>query len=349
MARPAIPPRQDGSHKAQRLGRPIHWAAAALFLFVASVRLLGAGTGRLAPWLSEWLPSITHGPASTVGAAWLGAYALLGGSLVAAVAVSFHAHGLVSAAGLFLLVAGARLGASGVIILLGGLASLRRPRAPLRHATRLGMLASLVTLGVYGPIAVAGALWAAARDEPLALPGPDAARTATADWLGLAMIAASLVLLWVSLWMLDVAVSKMDHHVFRRRWAPRLARPWVSFLVGLAVTAASASITVSVGALVPLYNQRLLTRKEVVPYILGASVGTLSDTVVIAAALGSWDSIAALLALGACAAGVSLALMAVFPVLVRVLEWLMERITARPVAFWSAAIALVAVPVALLW
>lgn len=312
------------------------------------MRLLGAGTGRLAGWVAAWLPDLVAGPASATGSAWLASYVLMSGSLVAALAVSMHANGLVSATGLFLLVAGGRLGASGVIILMGGMTSLRHDRAPLRQSTRLGMLASIVSLSVYGPIVAGGAAWSAWKGEPLAIPGP--ATTPPPELLGLGMMVASLALLWLSLWMLDKAVARMDRHWFRSRWGRRLVRPEIGFLVGMIATAASASITVSVGALVPLYNQGLLTRREVVPYILGASVGTLSDTLLIAAALGSWDSFVTLVILGACAALVSLSIMAGLPLFTRAIEWLMERITHSTAAFWLAASALLAVPLAmLLW
>lgn len=46
-------------------------------------------------------------------------------------------------------------------------------------------------------------------------------------------------------------------------------------------------MSVSVGLLVPLYGQGLVRRRETVPYLLGANVTTLGDTLIAAVALGS--------------------------------------------------------------
>ena len=69
-----------------------------------------------------------------------------------------------------------------------------------------------------------------------------------------------------------------------------LYRPWFMFGVGLATTALTLSVSVSISLLVPLAARGFVRRENVWPYILGANVTTLVDTLFAGALVGHPDS-----------------------------------------------------------
>ena len=66
-------------------------------------------------------------------------------------------------------------------------------------------------------------------------------------------------------------------------------RPWFMFGVGLATTALTLSVSVSISLLVPLAARGYVRRENVWPYILGANVTTLVDTLFAGALVGHPD------------------------------------------------------------
>jgi len=83
------------------------------------------------------IPTRQTGPLSFVGISWLSAYVMLNGSIVAAIALSLHSADLMTVLELFLLVAGSRLGAAGIVLLIGALEYLRASEYSLPEAMRL--------------------------------------------------------------------------------------------------------------------------------------------------------------------------------------------------------------------
>ncbi|WP_129116868.1 sodium:phosphate symporter [Halegenticoccus tardaugens] len=289
--------------------------AVAVFLF--AVQLLGAATPVLAPDLASTLRIVTRSPASALGTSWLAAYAMLNGSVVAALALSLFGAGLVTPEQLFLMIAGSRLGAAGIVLVIGGLDSVGR-RQPLRRATGLGVLTVLVSYTIYLPATVAGfAVFSRFRitsdgsgGAPVADPGllsffAPAAGALTDVLGGPAAFVLALALLFGSLKLFGRTVAGLDRRRLRDRYVRHLRKRWLSFGVGLALTGFTTSIAFSVGVVVPLYNRGYVDRDEMVPYVMGASVGTVTDTLLVALLLDTPAGIRAVLVLGGAAAAVA--------------------------------------------
>ncbi len=275
-------------------------AAVAAVCFFLGIRLLGTSTAVLAPDLEPVLDRAIRGDLSAVGTSWLVSYAVLNGSVVAAVSVTLSHSGLLGVSELFGAIAGSRLGASGVVIVLGVFEYVQKESYSLRDATSLGVLSVLVTFALFVPVTVAGLLghWLgdptaafADRIPPLGI-GGDGPVASTVDALvGLfgphlgALLAVAL--LFGSFRLFDRALTAVDTDQFREAVVPLARRPWATFLVGVALTTVTTSVAFSVGVFVPLYNRDFFERDELVPYLLGANVGTMSDTLLVAAVLDS--------------------------------------------------------------
>jgi Na+/phosphate symporter len=62
------------------------------------------------------------------------------------------------------------------------------------------------------------------------------------------------------------------------RIADMVYRPFVMFLLGLAVTTLTLSVSVSLTMLVPLSAKGYVRRENLIPYIMGANISTFVDT-----------------------------------------------------------------------
>jgi hypothetical protein len=121
------------------------------------------------------------------------------------------------------------------------------------------------------------------------------------------------------------------------------------FALGAGVGLVTMSVSVSLTILVPLVARRVVTREYILPYIMGANLTTLADTLVAAFALDSPAAVRVLLAAVIPAAAVTVALLAfAYPLLWTAL-WETQRAVTRTrtrLALFTLAVLLV--PVALI-
>ena len=82
-------------------------------------------------------------------------------------------------------------------------------------------------------------------------------------------------------------------------------RPWAMFLIGLAVTALTLSVSVSLSLLVPLAAKGYVRRENVCPYILGANITTFIDTLFAGALVGHPDAVRIVAVLMTCVTALS--------------------------------------------
>jgi hypothetical protein len=269
-------------------------AVAGLLLFVLALELLKRGAGGVGPMLRA---AGVSGLAGGIGAGWIGACLLLSGSPVAAVALTLLASSTLTTAETFGMISGSRLGASFVVLVVGVLEDLRAGRREARSAY-VGVTALVATAVTYLP--AMGLSWLALERGALSglrlegiverIYGP-LLHAASALLPRPALFLAGVLLLLLAFKAFDRALPDLasgrgpllpaDHVVYR---------PWFMFGVGLATTALTLSVSVSISLLVPLAARGFVRRENVWPYILGANVTTLVDTLFAGALVGHPDS-----------------------------------------------------------
>jgi Na+/phosphate symporter len=105
------------------------------------------------------------------------------------------------------------------------------------------------------------------------------------DW---ALFVAGGALITVSFRLFDKALPQLDFQKAGLHQTSRLIyRPGIMFFLGLLVTLLTLSVSVSIGILVPLSARGYVRRENVMPYILGANVSTMIDTLAAAVLLGT--------------------------------------------------------------
>jgi sodium-dependent phosphate cotransporter len=293
-------------------------ALSGFLLFVLALGLMKEGAGGLAPLLRGHL-EITNA-ADSMGFGWLMACLILSGSPVAAAAVALLSAGALLPFQSFTMVAGSRLGASLIVLLVGFIYALRGHE---RWTALTAGVLSLLLVGSVQLVALPMGLLILSRGWLDALSIPGLKRLAAGINLGLkpligplaailpdwVLFVAGVGLLTLSFRLFDRALPQMRLERTDLSQVPRLVyRPWVMFLMGLAVTLLTMSVSISVGILVPLSTRGYMRRENIIPYILGANISTLADTLVAAALLGDPRAVTVVVTHIVCAAMVSLLL-----------------------------------------
>lgn len=329
----------------------------AVLVFLAAIRLLGEATGAVSDEWARVLSALDDRPLSALGLGWISTYILTNGSVVAALGVTLTGVRSGDPTLTVALVSGSRLGAAAFVVMVGVLDHLRRPRS-LRSGVELGMLAFIISHALYVPATILS--WASlsflvpplaavtSRIDPTLLqPGVvDAAAAYLLSTVGpvfAAGVGAGGLFLGVVLF--DRALRAVDLERIRERIP--LRRRWFSFLAGLIVTGLTSSVAFSIGVLVPLFNRKAITRREIAPYVLGANVTTLLDTYVVSLVLGRWDAGGAVLGLMLIALVLSLAFMLLFGPSFRILEGLLDTVTASRTTFVLFLMSLIGAPILL--
>ena len=283
--------------RAMRVALKVATFAVALFLFVLAIQLMKEGAKALAPTLED--SPLFSNAVSTLGFGWLGAYIVLSGSPIAAVALSLYVGGATTELQTFTMLSGSRLGASFVVLLVGFLYALRNRGRNRGESIGMGVLALSLTAVVYVPgmligygILKSGLLdgihWSASHDV---LSIVDVIWGPAIDFLtrlpGWTLLPIGLGLILLAFRLLDNVLPQLDgerHGSGKGSW---MKRPWPMFGLGCLVATLTLSVSVALTLLVPLASRGYVTRRESIPYIMGANITTLADTLVAAMILGN--------------------------------------------------------------
>jgi hypothetical protein len=267
--------------------------AAALFLFVLALQLMKEGAGALAPSIRR--SALFENGASTLGAGWLGAYLVLSGSPIAAVALGLFSGGAITTLQTLTMLSGSRLGASFIVLLVGFLYAVRNRGANRQESVGMGILALTLTAIAYLPgMALAywllrsglldGISWQTSGDVTSVVDfvwGP-LLNLATDNVPGWLLLPIGLALILVSFKLLDRVLPQVSSDSVSGKRAQWLKRPWPMFFIGCAVATLTLSVSVALTVLVPLASRGYVKRDESIPYIMGANITTLADTLVAA-------------------------------------------------------------------
>ena len=297
---PSVPP--DGPTRRGRvadIAARLGWGLLALALFVGALQIMKAGAGALIPALSRSV--FTDNAWSALGLGWLGACVVLSGSPMAASSIALLDGGAIDRSQAFAMLTGSRVGASFVVLVVGFLYALRR-RGGRRAPLSIGILSLTMTVIAYVPGAALGfLLLRSGAFDGVNVAAPPGLLSVTDMLFGWMADAAEAVLPGWGLFPLGLAVLLVAFKLFDRV-LPDLSgealsahdawfrRPWAMFACGCAVAFMTLSVSVALTVLVPLVAKGYLKRVDTLPYIAGANITTLADTLVLAMLTGNADA-----------------------------------------------------------
>ena len=329
-------PRSDDStpHGGLRDGLRTAWwlvrLAVALYVFVGALQLMKTGASTLSILQSDGF--LVENAGSTLGLGWLGALLVLSGSPIAATALTLVAGGEQAAAGAdrftelqgFTMLTGSRLGAAFVVLVTAVVFAARAPDGERKAPITCAMFALFATAMVYVPAAfIGGALlrWDTFHSIDLRLPRGfidviDFAYGGVIDRVEgsspALVFLAGLGCLLLAFKLIDTVLPSLDGTSLHSSRADWLTRKWPMFLLGCAVALVLMSVSVALAVLVPLVAKRYVKVDHVLPYILGANITTLGDTMLAAFALDSPSAVRIVLAEVIATTGLSLVLLTFF-------------------------------------
>ncbi|MGH9040973.1 MAG: hypothetical protein ACRDZ3_12145 [Acidimicrobiia bacterium] len=300
---PEVPVR---ARRVAEIAAKVGWAFLALGLFVGSLQIMKAGAEALIPALSGSV--FTDNAWSTLGLGWLGACIVLSGSPMAASSIALLDGGAISRSQAFTMLTGSRLGASFVVLVVGVIYAFRR-RGGRRAPLSIGILSLTMTVIAYVPGALLGFLLLRSGSlDGVTLSAPPGLLSVTDTLFGwMADLARNLVPGWalfpVGLGVLLVAFKFFDRVLpdlsgdgMAQKHDAWFRRPWAMFACGCAVAFMTLSVSVALTVLVPLVAKGYVKREHTLPYIAGANITTLADTLVLAMLTGNPDATRVVLA-----------------------------------------------------
>ncbi len=295
---------QERGHWITRL-KQLGVALVALLLFLFALEMMKSGAQGLTPFLRQHL-DIKHA-ADSLGLGWLMAYVVLSGSPVAAIAVAFVSVEALTPVQTFAMISGSRLGASLIVLILGFIYTLRGHERWTVLST--GILSLLLTASVQLPALPVGiyileqgwldaVYWSWLVQFSTAInsilnPVMDPVAAFLPQW---GLFVAGVGAVTVSFQLFDKALPQIR---FERAGLERpsrlIYRPEIMFLMGFLVTLCTLSVSVSIGILVPLSARGYIRRENIMPYVLGANISTMIDTLAAAVILGAPQAVTVVL------------------------------------------------------
>jgi sodium-dependent phosphate cotransporter len=333
--------RVAGALSLERLARAAWWAARfllALFLFVGALQLMKTGAASLDVLQNKG--ALVRNPGATLGLGWIGALFVLSGSPMAASALTLVAADSITEIEGFTMLTGSRLGAAFVVLVVAVVYALRGGKGQRRQPVSTAIMALSTTALIYVPAAAIGFFLLRGPMSGLELTfgaqfadlidlvyGPLLARV---ESLPAALVfLAGLGVLLLTFKLLDSVMPTLDEATLSSRRRGWLTRKWSMFAVGCLVALVTMSVSVALTVLVPLVAKRYVRREDILPYIMGANITTLGDTMLAAFALGSPAAVRIVLAEVVATSILSVILLTFFYPQTRRLIWRFQRMVTR--------------------
>lgn len=272
-------------------GRTAVYSLSGLFLFVLALQLLKSGAGGLKPILNA---VSADGTVNLFGFGWIGSYFVLSGSPVAAISLSLFSGGTISDVESFAMINGSRLGASFIVLFVGFLQYVMHRRTA--DGLFIGVVALLVAFTLWLPVLPLGiiALESGWFDGvSVGTPGEltsfidvvyDPIVEQAVDWFPrLVIFVLGIAVLLTAFTIFDRALPNLEQPSLKvERIKEWLHHPLAMFALGLAITAMTLSVSISLTLLIPLSLKGYVKRDNIIPYVMGANISTWVDTLVAA-------------------------------------------------------------------
>ena len=331
----------------------------ALFLFVGALQLMKTGAASLDILKSGGF--LVKNAGATLGLGWVGALFVLSGSPVAATSLTLVAADSITEIQGFTMLTGSRLGAAFVVLVVAVLYAFRKGEGERFKPVSTAVMALLTTAIIYIPAAFIG--YAILKFEPfhalnLTFPNEfkdlldlvyggilDRAET----WPAFIVFLGGLGVLLLSFKLIDTILPELNEETLGEKRVSWLQRKWTMFALGSIVALITMSVSVALTVLVPIVAKNYAQREDIIPYIMGANITTLGDTMLAAFALGSGAAVRIVLAEVIATSILSVILLAFFYEQLRAgiwaLQWQIWRSKPRLAAFTAA---LFVIPIALI-
>ena len=283
--------RRPGWRTALSAARTAAYTLTGLFLFILALQLLKSGAGGLKPVLNA---VSADGVVNLLGFGWIGSYGVMSGSPVAAISLSLFSGGTISDVESFAMINGSRLGASFIVLFVGFLQYIMHRRTA--DGLFIGVVALLVAFTLWLPVLPFGIIALESGWFDGISVGTPGELTSFIDvvydpiveraddlFSRIVIFALGIAVLLTAFTIFDRALPNLEQPSLRvERIKEWLHHPLAMFALGLAITAMTLSVSISLTLLIPLSLKGYVKRDNIIPYVMGANISTWVDTLVAA-------------------------------------------------------------------
>ncbi|MCX6648930.1 MAG: Na/Pi symporter [Candidatus Bathyarchaeota archaeon] len=277
----------------------------ALYFFISAIMLIKESAGMMAAFLAEKIVLVIRDTTSGVFAGWLGTALLHSSGAFDSIIVAFVSSGAMPIGLAVSTIIGAELGTTVTPFLISVLNQVRKKQHQdaAFNVTLTHVIYNLCILAIFYPAELFfGTLtWIALQGSNVFVKAPWL--NAIPDFLDVATPWVPVVLQYIPPWlgiilgavMLILALGGVEKYMTEIFNMPRswnliratFQKPYRAFLAGFLFTLLIPSTTVMVSLLVPLATSGVLGAEfYILPYILGANIGTVFDVMIAAMATG---------------------------------------------------------------
>jgi hypothetical protein len=272
-------------------------ALVALFFFVGALQLMKTGAASLNILNNGGI--LVRNPGTTLGLGWVGALFVLSGSPVAATALTLVAARSITEIQGFTMLTGSRLGAAFVVLVVAVIYALRGGEGERLKPVSTAIMALSTTAVIYIPAAFIGfAVLKTPVFHSLSLHFPNqfsdlidivygGILSRVETWPAWLVFLGGLGVLLFSFKLIDSVMPDLNEQTLGERRVQWLRQKWPMFALGSLVALITMSVSVALTVLVPLVAKKYAKREDIIPYIMGANITTLGDTMLAAFALHS--------------------------------------------------------------
>ena len=339
----------------------------AIYFFVSGIVVIKSAAVILGESLAEKIVLLIRDTTSGVFAGWLGTAILQSSGAFDSIVVCFTSSGVLPLTLAVATIIGAEIGTTVTPFLISALGHVRKGKRLTASfsVTVSHVMYNLFTLllfypaelfsGVFTKIAMQGSSiflsvpWLQAFPDiiDVATPWVDALVESLPPWVGLVLGGLMLIVALIGLERYMTAIFSMP-----RSWnliRATFTKPYRAFMAGFLFTVLVPSTSVMVSLLVPLAGSGVIRADYyILPYILGANIGTVFDVMIAALATGDPASLGVWLvhlAINVTGAIIFMPLLAPFS---RMVRWISERLAASSRLTLAIAVVFYAVPVLIL-
>lgn len=297
-----------------------------LYLFILSIELIK----KTSLILSDQIQSILNSsltPIKAVSVGWFITAIIQSGGALAGLVTPFVANNLLPVITAVFVMMGARIGATGIALIISIPAGVKRKRRDFRHGFEIGLAYTTYTIlmiiiaffieyftGIFSKL---GLFLANVIGTNIPISGiPNLVKFITKPIVNilflipspfLLLLIAFTVLILTLKFFTKATIQFLGGELRTRRYINKYFKcKYKAFTIGLLFTMLVFSTAISITLLVPLAVSRLINLKKAIPFIIGAAIGTSTDVILASLITGSIPALAVAIAytlfgvLGAC-------------------------------------------------
>tara|TARA_Y100000294_G_scaffold174575_1_gene192932 strand:+ start:1556 stop:2614 length:1059 start_codon:yes stop_codon:yes gene_type:complete len=282
-----------------------------IYLFILSIELIKKSSLLLAPDIKNLLvQNIT--PLKAISAGWFTTSIVQSSGVVSSITAAFAGNGIINLSTAVYILIGASFGTTITAIIIS-LITVTNKRRDFRHGFEIGLSYSIYsallvtiifTLEFFFSVFSKTSLFLATafKNKIFLLKIPNIVDIITNQIINIISIenqkffalAFGFILLIIALRFIGSSVMEVlgGEEKARKFINRHFESKYKTYFIGMALTAILFSSSITIGLLVPLAAARLISLKKAIPFILGADLGTFTDTFLASLIIGKTAAIA---------------------------------------------------------